>query len=184
MPIQDNNTDVTNSVEAGISDNSQSVYADLGKAAQEEHNIRHGFEVAGYKFLVQKDMFSEVLKGYEVFYVPNVPAAVQGLINHRGNLVPVFNFSALLQDKDNENIRNHYLMVLNSGDKAASFYVNRLPFAINASDEDWNESEKVPNIADSVKKFINQVYEVDDQVLLDFNFERCFLNIASVASAA
>lgn len=161
-----------------------SLYSDaLQSDDTEVLNLRYGFEVGGIEFLIRKSQLSEIVRNPKVFPVPNAPASVDGLINHRGNLVPIFRLKSFVYSGSDETLNtnnNDYVLVLDKGEKAAAFNIDKIPFTINVEDDEFIESEKeIEGVSDSAIQFINSVYEYTDRLFIDFDFERFFNEITT-----
>lgn len=65
--------------------------AELG--ATEHEPPRHGVTIGPYKVLLPANDVSEVVKGSTIYPVPKTADWVKGLLNLRGNLVPVFDLA-------------------------------------------------------------------------------------------
>lgn len=62
-------------------------------AASQHEQLRHGVTIGPFSVLLPSDQVSEVVKGSTVYPVPKTAGWVKGLLNLRGNLVPVFNLA-------------------------------------------------------------------------------------------
>ena len=58
--------------------------------AANEAPLRYGFTVGKVALLMRSDCMSEVVKPPPIYPIPNTPPWLSGILNLRGNLVPVF----------------------------------------------------------------------------------------------
>lgn len=179
--MEENIKNISNSTE--LDSDKYSLYSDaLASDNTEALNLRYGFEVGGIEFLIRKNQLSEIVRTPKVFPIPNSPASVDGLINHRGSLVPIFKFKSFVYSGDDElNINNDYVLVLDKGEKATAFHIDKIPFTINAEDDELLSSEKqLKDVSDSALQFIEAIYEYKEHLFIDFDFERFFNEITSI----
>lgn len=56
----------------------------------------YGFKVAGWQFLVEQGWLAEYVANPVATPLPNAPAICLGMVNIRGNIVPLYNIATLL----------------------------------------------------------------------------------------
>ncbi|MBU0499575.1 MAG: chemotaxis protein CheW [Gammaproteobacteria bacterium] len=103
--------------------------AEASPQSQEEPraSLRIGFRMGGTALLIPAGTLAEVMEPPPAYRLPNTPAWCLGLINLRGNLLPVFDIRPLL---DGEITPGSRLLVLGSGADAAGLMVDGLPFSL------------------------------------------------------
>jgi twitching motility protein PilI len=67
--------------------------AGAARGASEHEQQRHGVMIGPFCVLLPAGVVSEVVKGSTVYPLPKTASWVKGLLNLRGNLVPVFNLA-------------------------------------------------------------------------------------------
>ncbi|MBK8183410.1 MAG: chemotaxis protein CheW [Candidatus Competibacteraceae bacterium] len=75
---------------------------------------------------------SEIVEQAIVYPIPQTPPWLKGLINLRGNLVPVFDLRLSLKLGSTLQEEN-YLLLLGEGDDSVSFFVENLPQPVNTN---------------------------------------------------
>ena len=93
-------------------------------AAHGLSHLRYGVQVANMGVLVPSKVVSEVVDGLIVHAMPNAASWFPGLVNLRGNLIPVFDLRALT-DAPTEQIKR--LLVIDRGERAGAIPVDELP---------------------------------------------------------
>jgi chemotaxis signal transduction protein len=85
-----------------------------------------GFRVGSFGFLVSVNTFCEVLDKYQINPLPNVQPWFQGLINLRGNLVPIFDLRTAFNEGvgDKKKLR---LFIIGREDKAVGIWIDSYP---------------------------------------------------------
>lgn len=66
--------------------------ADSGQAIA----LRHGIQIGGWRLLLPADHPAELMSQPDITFLAYLPAWCPGLINWRGNVLPVFDWSTLL----------------------------------------------------------------------------------------
>ena len=91
-----------------------------GLAATERRRARYGFWIGDFGLLIDQDTTSEVLERWVIYPLPNVPAWFFGLINLRGNLVPIFDVKQFLQLEEGTR-EKRWLLILDQGEGTVGF---------------------------------------------------------------
>jgi len=142
--------------------------------------IRYGFELDSIGILIPSGMVCEVIDMQRVFLLPNAPAELSGLINLRGNLVPVFDLSRLMhvQEDNAENKDNNqdlYMIIIGSDVKAMAFIINTLPQPIPTEQYE----PELPPIAEKVRKFVVNAYSFQQRIWIDLDLEAFLVSLHS-----
>ena len=90
-----------------------------------EENIM-GFRVGSLGFLVDPDIYCEVIERSQVNPLPNMKPWFSGLLNLRGNIVPVIDLAILLGGKPAENKKRH-LFAIDQREKTMALWIDSLP---------------------------------------------------------
>ncbi|HSR62107.1 MAG TPA: chemotaxis protein CheW, partial [Gammaproteobacteria bacterium] len=69
---------------------------------EELKHIRYGFRIAGQNLLFEKTVPCEAIQNSLIYPVPNTPVWLSGLINLRGNLIPVIDLSSLISAQNGD----------------------------------------------------------------------------------
>ena len=88
--------------------------------------------IADIGFLIAQNTASEIIEGIEVYPLPNSARCMAGLINLRGNVVPVFDLNVVLNTAS-AGTKKRLLLVLGEAEHAVGIYIEQLPQAINKS---------------------------------------------------
>ena len=139
----------------------------------------HGVRVGRMGFLLPQTTSSEIVEPLSVCDIPRSPGYLHGVINVRGNLVPVFDLARALQINHPPVSRPRYLVV-NFEDDAIAILVSELPVSIPLEDSD--RLGNLPDLGPAFEHAINAAYEKDDVVWIDWDVERFFLTLAQNGS--
>jgi twitching motility protein PilI len=129
-----------------------------------------GIHISGIGILVSKDSYCEVLDKIHVNALPNVQPWISGIINLRGNLIPVFDLHFILEEEAEVNKRR--LMVIGQGDKAAALWIDGFPEIKNS--ECLNPTNELQALPQLLQSFVSGGYADAGQVWIDLKFEDLF----------
>lgn len=131
-----------------------------------------GFKVADELFGVDILMVQEIIKNAVVTPIPDAADFIRGVINLRGNIIPVIDLRKRLKIADSTTEKtNMWIVILNISGRVTGFIVDHVTRVIKV------QADSVlppPEILSSGLKsdYISGVYRVDQQgilAILDFN---------------
>ncbi len=88
--------------------------------------VRYGFQIGGVALLVPLGSTTEVLDRPPVFPLPRAPRWLAGMLNIRGNVVPLFDIAELLLSRSGRPDTQRILL-LGQASQAVGVYVDDLP---------------------------------------------------------
>lgn len=121
--------------------------------------LRRGFSMGGRGFVVEANLLLEVLDAPGVFPLPNGPRSCRGLINLRGSLVPVFDIRRAM---GGEGGSYRWVMVMDKGEQAAAFVIDRLPIQIKLTES--NRLDGLPDVDELAAEAVSAAYRVDEEL--------------------
>lgn len=105
-------------------------------AGEPQEPVRYGFVCGGDGFLLKVGTPCEVIEAHGICRLPHAPTWLAGLINVRGNLVPVCDLRRL-SDREATCTENRapgaakeYYLVVDRGERMAAFIAEQLPRAL------------------------------------------------------
>ncbi len=128
--------------------------------------VRHGFEVAGYHFLLPKGMFSEVTHRTAICAIPDTPSSFLGFINHRGETVPVFSVQRVLDEDAEANGR--WVLLLDQTPRTVGILLDAYPKGISGVDQ--HEAEAIKDA--ELKAFCRSCYSHEGAIWYEFDHRR------------
>lgn len=131
--------------------------------------VRYGFRVGDIGLVIDRSKASEVVDDVPVRAIPNTPVWLSGLINLRGNLVPVFDLKTLFGIA-REQSEKRWMLIVDKGDKAIALPVEGLPRVIDIG----QRSAQLPPIPEPLRPHAHAAYVDRGEVWLDFDFEGFF----------
>jgi twitching motility protein PilI len=130
-----------------------------------------GFRVGSFGFLVASQTYCEVIEQLPVNPLPNVEEWFNGLLNLRGNLVPVIDLRLLLGESEKTDTKKRQLFAIGQGDKTMAFWIDGLP-----------EIQKVlglplkqlPPLPAMLQHCVSNAYLRDGQLWFNVQFDELF----------
>jgi chemotaxis signal transduction protein len=133
---------------------------------------RLGFRVGEIGLLIAPNTVSELTDPLPICPIPNTAGWLMGLVNLRGNLVPVFDMAMLLgMEKDPEK-RNQMMLILGQGEAAAGIMIDDLPaHQVLTPDDKLNSLPALPGV---IKPYIPSGYEKNGEIWFNFDHQAFF----------
>lgn len=147
--------------------------ATTGIAPIERQRARYGFRVGGIGLLIGQDTVSEVVEQTAVYRLPNTSSWLVGLINLRGNLVPVFDVKQFLELEDSNNQDKRRLLILDRGDKAVGVLIDGLPQPAVTR----HVLSRLPPLPAALQTYVAKAYAQDDLIWLEFDHQSFFQSL-------
>lgn len=135
-----------------------------------------GFVVADELFGVDILMVQEIIKNINITAIPDSPDFILGVINLRGNIIPIIDLKKRLKlvDKNRPNGGDVWIMVLNISGRVTGFIVERVTRVIKVQ---ANMIKPPPELVVSglQSDYIRGVCKQDQQLLAILDFNRILL---------
>lgn len=102
--------------------------------------------------------------------VPNIPAFVEGVMNLRGNVIPLISLRRKFNIAEQELTENTRTIVANFGDKQVAFIVDDASEVLTLDENDIQEAPVI--VAGAERKYITGIGKQGDRllILLDLSF--------------
>ena len=143
---------------------------------------RMGFYIGNIGLLIAEHATSELREIEQICEIPNTANWLLGLINLRGNLVPVFDLHTLMGfAKPADKKVKPMLLILGQGEAAGAIATYELPIHIALVDDD--KLLNLPPLPSAIKAFASQAYEKDGQVWFNFDHLGFFESLAARVAA-
>lgn len=150
---------------------------DHEEKAEELRNMRYGFQIGGQNILIDSHTLCEVIQNVQIYRIPNTHSWVLGVINLRGNLVPVFDFLKRL-DKTATRGEDQRLLVFDQGERAVGIYIEGLPQALQIDPENPEQRAAIPvELPDNINEHVSGAYRCNDKVWLEIDHRELFAEL-------
>lgn len=135
---------------------------------------RYGYRVSNMNFLVPEKVVSEVIQAPNIFNLPNSPSWIEGLINIRGNIIPVMNLNKLLKQTSTK--KETSILVLDKSDNktAIAILISELPITL----EHNNSKTSASNYPSELHEYIKPGFTQNNHDWVEFNPQKLFENLA------
>ena len=139
-------------------------------------NTYLSFIVCNELFAVNVTKVLEVLQKQHITKVPNVPQYIKGIINFRGEVVPVFESRVKFNLPERDDNDNYVVIVLDlegSGESVRiGALVDKVKDVINIDD---NEIKPVPKMSTEFNSdFLKGIYKLRDSFVLLLDIDKVF----------
>lgn len=135
-----------------------------------------GFGVASERFGVDILMVQEIIRSAEVTRVPNSPEFIEGVLNLRGNIVPVIDLRKRLNLYNEETSEKKcWTLILNIESKVVGFIVDKVTEVIKIEE---SRIEMAPEIivAGLESQYIEGVCEIAGKLVIILDFDLVLFN--------
>lgn len=133
----------------------------------------NGKELFGVNIL----MVQEIIRGARITAVPNSPEFIEGVINLRGNIIPVIDLRKRLQLPigDGQQGERNWILILNIGGRVTGFIVDLVTDVLKVQ---RNNIEPPPDIviAGLESQYIEGVCDIGERLLILLDFDRILLS--------
>jgi len=137
---------------------------------------RLGFRIGNLGLLIGQRAVSELLDIPQICPLPFTSSWLLGLINLRGNLVPVFDLFNLLKFQTDTK-KKQKLLILDKGETAGGIIINELPEHLSFSVND--ELSNLPPLPDIIQPYATSGYEKNNQLWFNFEHLAFFKSLAT-----
>jgi len=145
--------------------------ADMVLAAAVKKEVgRYGFKIGALGLLIQLGSGSEVMQMPTLWTLPGAPPWLLGLINLRGNLVPVFELRQLLGLTQRVSGDKPLVMVFDQGDKAVGIVIDDFPRPLSA----LKQLPNLPQLPTALNGHVRAGYVKDEMIWLEFDHNSFF----------
>ncbi len=131
---------------------------------------RYGFSVGSFGLMIQTNVGSEVIRPEAISSLPGSAPCLLGLLNLRGNLVPVFDLSLVLGVTKSTESRAKLVLILDKGENAVGMVIDGFPQPLQA----MRNIAQLPVLPAVLQEHVSAGYVKDERVWLEFNHESFF----------
>jgi len=92
--------------------------------------LRFGYSIGYFNFVLEKTLVSEIVIEPTIFPVPNGPRWLPGMINLRGNILPVIDLTHMIGTRLKSS-SGHFVLVVDEGAQALALFIDALPKSLS-----------------------------------------------------
>jgi len=141
---------------------------------------RYGFRIGAHRFVHDLSLAVELIELPHCYDLPNSSAWFSGLINLRGNLVPVFDLKSLLGVTGPTGHRQ-MLLVIGGGEKIAALVIDGTPDHISI--DAGSRVDKPLEVPEILQDCLLGAYEYAGEIWYQLNYEKLFESLAQGTAA-
>lgn len=134
---------------------------------------RYGFKIGSLGLLIQAGCGSEVIQMPTIWTLPGSPPWFLGLINLRGNLIPVFELRRVLGLEEPEANTKRLVLVFDQGEKAVGVIIDDFPKPLTA----LSALPQLPQLPTMLSGHVRKGYVKDEMIWLEFDQNSFFEEI-------
>ena len=136
---------------------------------------RYGFRIGACRFVHDLALDVELIELARCYDLPNSSAWFSGLVNLRGNLVPVFDLKSLLGITGPTGFRQ-MLLVIGSGERIAALVIDGTPDHINI--DAGGRVDQPDHVPEVLQEHLQGAYEFAGEIWYQVNYETLFESLA------
>lgn len=137
--------------------------AELERTKQDE--LRHGVKIGTFSILLPPNTVSEVIKGATIYPIPKTAEWVKGLLNLRGNLVPVFDLAEHF-DTGAETTESPQILAVDKAEQAIALIVDGIP---KLASTDQPISYSTLPLPEGIRNHVRGAFMEDDNTWLELD---------------
>ena len=137
---------------------------------------RYGYKISNMQFLVPEKVVSEVVQSPNIFSLPNSPIWIEGMVNIRGNIVPVMNISKLLKENTPDKLSNVLVLNSSNNDPSIALMISDLPISLEVNN---SKASVIKNIPDILHDFVEAGFNQNELDWIEFNPKKLFKKLAN-----
>jgi twitching motility protein PilI len=132
---------------------------------QKEKFARYGFRVGELGLLINPNTGSEIMATPQIAMLPGAPPGFLGLINLRGNLVPLYELRVLLGITPRSTGVATRVQVFGQDTQAVGVVIDDYPVALS----DLRPLPTLPPLPDALEKHVPTAYVQNENIWLEFD---------------
>ena len=144
-------------------------FADQTKSGVEP--LRYGFRAGDIGLIMDEVLGSEIVNKILTCAIPATPSWFQGVVNIRGNIVPVFDLKMIFNSDEKTDLQQ--LLIIGKEDKAAGILIDDLPRALH----DLETTADYLSPPSPLNECISKVYKQNDEIWYELNFNDFFAEL-------
>jgi len=141
---------------------------------------RYGFRIGGARLVHDLSLGVELIDMQKCYELPNSGESFSGLVNLRGNLVPVFDLKPLLGEDTGEPGKQ-MLLVIGTGDHAAALAIDGNPVRVTL--DAGQRVGEVSEVPERVREHLRAAYAREGELWIEPDYEALFASLAERGGA-
>lgn len=137
---------------------------------------RYGYRIGNLRLLIHADTGSEVMRQAAISSLPGAASWLLGMMNLRGNLVPVFDLSQVLGMPQSEQKPAHkpgaaqLVLILDKGENAVGIVIDAFPEPLTG----LRAVTRLPQLPQQLQGHVGSAFFKDEDIWLEFSHQSFF----------
>lgn len=133
----------------------------------------YGFSVDGINFLAPEGLYCELISDFKISQLPNAPKHMMGLINLRGNLIPLYRVSETKETK----LAATYAFLMGDPKHGAALLIHEKPRSITIDDSHTKTQTK--STLPWLEGCVEECFRIDTVTWNKINIRNLFKKLAN-----
>ena len=142
---------------------------------------RYGVRLAEYGLLLPQAALAEIAETLPDCRLPNTPAWFAGVMNQRGNIVPVFDLAALLETQSRTSRARARVLIVGTRDEAVGLQLRELPQTVYISTGESLSYNPVTNPL--LDRYVRTTYNCSETLWLEWDMDGFFAAVGESLGA-
>ena len=130
------------------------------------------FRLGSGEYAIDIMQAKEIIKMEKITLIPNAPDFVEGVINFRGNIIPIIYFKKRFHLEETEGDKNTGIIIVKIEDVDMGIIIDSISKVVSISNSDIQPPP--PMLSGIGQKYIKGVGKLEDKLLVVLDLEKLF----------
>lgn len=130
------------------------------------------FRLGSGEYAIDIMQAKEIIKMEKITLIPNAPDFVEGVINLRGNIIPIINLKKRFNLEETEGDKNTGIIIVKIEDVDMGIIIDSISKVVSISNSDIQPPP--PMLSGIGQKYIKGVGKLEDKLLVVLDLEKLF----------
>lgn len=150
----------------------QSVESTENRADIEDSTNLVTFRLGNGEYAIDIMQAKEIIKMEKITLIPNAPEFVEGVINLRGNIIPIIDLKKRFNLEETEGDKNTGIIIVKIEDVDMGIIIDAISKVVSISNSDIQPPP--PMLSGIGQKYIKGVGKLEDKLLVVLDLEKLF----------
>ncbi len=150
----------------------QSVESTENRADIEDSTNLVTFRLGNGEYAIDIMQAKEIIKMEKITLIPNAPEFVEGVINLRGNIIPIIDLKKRFNLEETEGDKNTGIIIVKIEDVDMGIIIDAISKVVSISNSDIQPPR--PVLSGIGQKYIKGVGKLEDKLLVVLDLEKLF----------
>ncbi|MEE9551948.1 MAG: chemotaxis protein CheW [Gammaproteobacteria bacterium] len=141
------------------------------QTSKAEEQLRYGFRTGDIGLIMDEALGSEIVNNIPICSIPDTPPWFSGVVNLRGNIVPIFDLKMIFNSNEKTNLQK--ILLIGKESKVAGILIDELPQAL----PDLDYTTDLSSVPPILNECLRSVYKQNENIWLELNFNDFFTGL-------